>query len=202
MSIKKISTLALLAATMLLYMQTASAVIISCQRSASTGKMEATTAWKKALADEADVACEKNGAFVTKLELRPPVLLISTQSAEQTVAQPAQMDRVSVTINPAGTPQPIPVIAAPAPTPAPAPLPQFELVKGKRVDDQLRAFGKRTGWDHFLWQAPEYVLDQNILIPGDFEAAITYFLKGANEAGSHLRAVFYRGNKTVRITEF
>lgn len=88
------------------------------------------------------------------------------------------------------------VVDAPA-----APIPTFELVKGKRVDDQLRAFGKRSGWD-LDWHAPEYVLDRNMVIQGDFEQAVLFFLKGTNEAGSRLRAVFYRGNKTVRVLEF
>lgn len=88
------------------------------------------------------------------------------------------------------------VVEAPA-----APIPTFELVKGKRVDEQLRAFGKRSGWD-LIWQAPDYVLDQNMIIQGDFEPAVLFFLKGTNEAGSRLRAIFYRGNKTVRVTEF
>lgn len=79
--------------------------------------------------------------------------------------------------------------------------PAFELVKGKRVDDQFRVFGKQSGWN-LIWQAPEYVLDQNMTIPGDFESSILFFLSGANEAGTRLRAVFYRGNKTVRVTEF
>lgn len=83
----------------------------------------------------------------------------------------------------------------------PAPVPTFELVRGKRVDEQLRDFGKRSGWD-LIWQAPDFVLDQNMVIQGDFEPAVLFFLKGTNEAGSRLRAVFYRGNKTVRVTEF
>lgn len=90
-----------------------------------------------------------------------------------------------------------PVVAA-AP---PAAVPTFELVRGKRVDEQLRDFGKRSGWD-LIWQAPDFVLDQNMVIQGEFETAVLFFLKGTNEAGSRLRAVFYRGNKTVRVTEF
>lgn len=84
---------------------------------------------------------------------------------------------------------------------APPPEPLFELEKGKSVEAQLRAYGKRAGWDLF-WQAPEYVLDQNTTLASDFESSVIFFLKGTNEAGAHLQAVFYRGNKTVRITEF
>jgi len=90
----------------------------------------------------------------------------------------------------------------PVPPPVPAPIaPTLKLEKGKRVDKQLLAYGKETGWD-IDWQAPEFVLDKDMLIPGDFESALVFFLKGANEAGSRLRAVFYRGNKTVRVMEF
>lgn len=83
----------------------------------------------------------------------------------------------------------------------PVPVEAFEIEKAKRVDEQLRAYGKRSGWE-LVWQAPEYVLDQNMTIPGNFENAVAFLLRGANEAGTRLRAVFYRGNKTVRITEF
>lgn len=82
----------------------------------------------------------------------------------------------------------------------PASIPTFQLEKGKRVDEQLLAFGRRSGWT-LVWQSSDYVLDQPMVLENDFEAAIISFLKGANEAGFPLRAVFYRGNKTVRITE-
>jgi hypothetical protein len=88
-----------------------------------------------------------------------------------------------------------------APIVPPAPVPTMEIVKGKRVDEQLKEFGKRAGWT-LIWQAPDYVLDQNMTLQGEFEPAVLFFLKGTNEAGSRLRAVFYRGNKTVRVTEF
>lgn len=76
----------------------------------------------------------------------------------------------------------------------------FQLEKGKKVDVQLSAFGQRTGWT-LVWQAPDYILDQPMVLPGEFESAVINFLSGANEAGFRLRAIFYRGNKTVRITE-
>lgn len=82
-----------------------------------------------------------------------------------------------------------------------APLRTFQLEKGKRVDEQLTAYGRRDGWT-LVWQAPDYVLDQPMTLQGDFEASVVSFLRGANEAGIRLRATFYRGNKTVRVTEF
>jgi hypothetical protein len=95
-------------------------------------------------------------------------------------------------------------IAPPAKSSVAIPMPimaSVQLEKGVRVDKQLRAYGQQTGWD-LVWEGPDYVLDQSIVLQGDFEGSITTFLKGANEASARLRAVFYRGNKTVRVTEF
>lgn len=89
----------------------------------------------------------------------------------------------------------------PTPVEPPPPPPTFEMTRGKRVDDQLRAYGKTAGWD-LVWEAPEYMLDRNMTVQGEFEAAVLSFISGANEAGTRLRAIFYRGNKTVRVTEF
>lgn len=77
----------------------------------------------------------------------------------------------------------------------------FEIKKGVRIDTQLAEYARRHGWE-LIWQAPEFVFEQNKVLPGDFEAALTFFLNGVNETGEHLRATFYRGNKTVRVTEF
>lgn len=98
---------------------------------------------------------------------------------------------------------------APAVTDAGSPPAQeaapLELRKGKPVFEQLRVYGKQTGWD-LVWggagEAPLYVLDRDWSGPPDFEAAIAHFLNGVNEAGIRLRATFYRGNKTVRVSEF
>lgn len=90
-------------------------------------------------------------------------------------------------------------------TPAHAPALTGEvslvLQKGRPVMDGLRAYGQKTGWD-LVWEAPAYVAERDMVVPGDFEAAVESFLKGANEAGTRIRAVFYRGNKTVRVSEY
>ena len=124
--------------------------------------------------------------------------MVSAQSAIQISSKPyTTQPAIGFVI--AGTPPPAPV-AAIAPVIV-APVAKFELKKGKSIESQLIEFGKQSGWD-LVWQAPEYVVDKNMMIQGDFESAILSFLNGANEAGTSLRAVFYRGNKTVRVTEF
>ena len=96
----------------------------------------------------------------------------------------------------------LPVLPFSPPAPALRPE-QVSLVlhKGRPVVDGLRAYGQQTGWD-LIWEAPSYVAERDMVVPGDFEAAVEFFLKGANEAGTRIRAVFYRGNKTVRVSEY
>lgn len=103
-----------------------------------------------------------------------------------------------------GSPGPMVVVVGATEAPAlkpPAPEPSFEIKKGSRIDHQLAEYGKIQGWE-LIWEAPEFVFDKNKMLPGNFEAALVFFLNGVNETGEHLRATFYRGNKTVRVTEF
>lgn len=103
-------------------------------------------------------------------------------------------------IKPAAEALPFVPFAAPAP-PAPPEETSLVLHRGKPVVDDLRAYGQRTGWD-LVWEAPTYLAERDMVVPGTFEGALETFLKGANEAGTRIRAVFYRGNKTVRVSEY
>jgi len=91
-------------------------------------------------------------------------------------------------------------------TPSPPPPARPEEValvlhKGRPVFDELRAWGQRHGWD-LVWEAPMYVVERDMVLAGSFETAVEAFLNGANEAGARMRAVFYRGNRTVRVSEY
>lgn len=128
--------------------------------------------------------------------------LASAQGAIEKATEPYLVKpdiRFVIASSEAKNPVVAPVVASSPVVVAPTPL--FELEKGKSVEAQLDSYGKRAGWDLF-WQAPEYILYKNTTLTNDFESSVIFFLKGANEAGAHLQAVFYRGNKTVRITEF
>jgi hypothetical protein len=78
---------------------------------------------------------------------------------------------------------------------------RIDLVKAKPLSQQLGGYATLAGWV-LIWDASEFILDNNVSFDGDFEAALTSFLLGTYESGSRLRATFYRGNKTVRIQEF
>lgn len=88
----------------------------------------------------------------------------------------------------------VPVVVAP-------PAPALTLLKGKSLEAQFKAYAEKTGWT-LIWNASNFVLDNDTTIQGDFETALTSFLTSANASGSRLRAAFYRGNNTVRVEEF
>lgn len=77
----------------------------------------------------------------------------------------------------------------------------MEIITGVAIDEQLRKFASRSGWE-LIWVAPDFLVDRAITLPSDFEAGLTSFLRSANASGTRLRATLYRGNKTVRIEEF
>lgn len=115
--------------------------------------------------------------------------------AAATAPEPAKAEAAKTA--PAAAPE---VVAAPpAPPPPPPVVETMRLVKGKRIDEQLIELARKDGWTMY-WNASEFILDQDAVMTGGFEMALTNFLRGANEAGAQLRADFYRGNKTVRIT--
>jgi hypothetical protein len=94
----------------------------------------------------------------------------------------------------------LPLVPFTPPPPRPEQL-ALVLRKGEPVFEELRAHGQRNGWD-VVWEAPTYLVERDMVVPGEFEAALEAFLKGANEAGTRIRAVFYRGNRTVRVSEY
>lgn len=132
-------------------------------------------------------------------EMRKHLVFVAMVVVAQGAFAQVRTSPDSFPITPAG--EALPVVPF---TPPPPPPPEEEplvLRKGKPVLDELRAYGQRNGWD-LIWEAPTYVAERDMVVPGQFEAAVEAFLKGANEAGTRIRAVFYRGNKTVRVSEF
>ncbi len=97
---------------------------------------------------------------------------------------------------------------APAPKPAPvevkpvvvAPKP-VELLADKSVALQLRDMGLAAGWE-LVWEAADFTIGQKVSVNPDFVKALTATIESANAAGTRLRATFYRGNNTVRVTEY
>lgn len=132
--------------------------------------------------------------------MRKHLVLVAFLAVTQGAYAQVRTSPDSFPIKPAAEALPFVPFTPPKP---PAPPEQTSLVlrKGKPVVDELRAYGQRTGWD-LVWEAPTYLAERDMVVPGTFESALEAFLKGANEAGTRFRAVFYRGNKTVRVSEY
>ena len=77
----------------------------------------------------------------------------------------------------------------------------FQLFPGKGVSLQIQDIATASGWD-VLWEASDFSLEKKLTLSGDFKQALTTLVEAANSSGTHLRATFYRGNKTVRVQEF
>lgn len=92
------------------------------------------------------------------------------------------------------------VPAPPASAASPAPLMQLVIRQGRSIDEELRAYARPAGWD-LVWEAGPYVAERELVVAGSFEAAMESLLQGVNESGIRMRAVFYRGNRTVRVWE-
>ena len=132
--------------------------------------------------------------------MRTPLLQVAMLLAAQAVLAQVRTSPEAFPVRPAVEALPLLPFTSP-----PAPLRPEDtalvLRQGRPVFEELRAYGQRHGWD-LVWDAPIYVAERDMVLPGPFEAAVESFLKGANEAGTRIRAVFYRGNRTVRVSEY
>lgn len=130
-------------------------------------------------------------------QMRKHLVLIAVLAVTQGAFAQVRTSPDSFPIKPAAEALPFVPFAPPAPPEETS----LVLHKGKPVVEELRAYGQRTGWD-LIWEAPTYLAERDMVVPGTFESALETFLKGANEAGTRIRAVFYRGNKTVRVSQY
>ena len=79
--------------------------------------------------------------------------------------------------------------------------PFTSLTAGKAISSQLQQLAKENGWQ-LIWEATDFNVEQKVTVSSDFVKAITTVIESANLSGSRLKATFYKGNKTVRVTEF
>ncbi|MYM99005.1 toxin co-regulated pilus biosynthesis Q family protein [Duganella vulcania] len=89
--------------------------------------------------------------------------------------------------------------AAAAPTPTPAP-PTWQL----RLSDQtlkaaLLRWAASEGWQ-LVWEAPvDYAVERDTSIGGSLEQAIEAVARSMAGAETPLQAIFYKGNRVIRI---
>lgn len=132
--------------------------------------------------------------------MRKHLVLVVVLAVMQGAVAQVRTSPDSFPIQPAALALPVVPFAPPAPSTPPEEV-SLVLHKGKPVGEELRAYGQRNGWE-LIWEGPTYLVERDEVVPGSFESALEAFLKGANEAGARIRAVFYRGNKIVRVSEY
>ncbi|HYD61630.1 MAG TPA: toxin co-regulated pilus biosynthesis Q family protein [Noviherbaspirillum sp.] len=121
----------------------------------------------------------------------------------------------------AAAPQQAPVLAVAAPSLAPSatsqaslpnpapkeeaavvapPMPEWELAPSdKTLNAALKRWAAKAGWQ-LVWEFPhDYEIDVRSTIPGTFEEAIDAVARNISTAETPMRAIFYKGNKVLRI---
>lgn len=77
----------------------------------------------------------------------------------------------------------------------------WAITPGKRLSETLEQWGKEAGWQSVVWEAPDMVAEMGASFDGTFEEAVTHAMESLARSGTHLKAVFYSGNRVVRIME-
>ncbi len=93
--------------------------------------------------------------------------------------------------------------APPAPVAAPVAAPigrDWEiLVADKTLNATLARWAASTGWQ-LLWELPvDYAVEANTRLHGTFEEAVAVVARSMESAQIPMKAVFYQGNKVLRI---
>ncbi len=77
----------------------------------------------------------------------------------------------------------------------------WTIVPGKRLSEILEQWGREAGWQSVVWEAPDMVAEMGATFEGTFEEAVKRTMESLSRSGTQLKAVFYGGNKVVRIME-
>jgi len=119
---------------------------------------------------------------------------VDTDPASAPGVRAPQRDRSVALVD---TPPPAPVA-----TPVAAPLGRdWEIfVADKTLNATLARWAASTGWQ-LLWELPvDYAVEANTRLHGTFEEAVAVVARSMESAQIPMKAVFYQGNKVLRIT--
>jgi hypothetical protein len=129
----------------------------------------------------------------------------SAATAKPTIVAAARADQVKSSA-------PRPTVAAAAPQPQAAPVPQsparndsaaamqWEIaLTDKTLNAALARWAAVAGWQ-LLWELPvDYAVDAHTTISGSFADAVTAVTRSMETAEIPMKAIFYQGNKVLRI---
>ncbi|MFC7518880.1 toxin co-regulated pilus biosynthesis Q family protein [Herbaspirillum sp. GCM10030257] len=162
-----------------------------------------------ALAAAAEEDCE--GDLLVQPMITSPVQLASLASNDSSRSGRLNTaavinDVVAATTTPAtgktaaeAPPSPV-VVQAVAPVEAPKIRQTWEIVPAdKTLNAALARWAASAGWQ-LVWELPvDYAVDARTTVPGTFEEAVGVVTKSMGSAEIPLKAIFYAGNKVLRI---
>mgnify|MGYP001035658677 CR=1 FL=1 len=129
-----------------------------------------------------------------------PVLVAKAEIAARSprnVPAPAQGSSVALVDTGPLAPAAAPVAIAP---PAPIGRDWEIFVADKTLNATLARWAASTGWQ-LLWELPvDYAVEANTRLHGTFEEAVAVVARSMESAQIPMKAVFYQGNKVLRIT--
>ena len=74
------------------------------------------------------------------------------------------------------------------------------VVSDKTLNAALARWAATAGWQ-LLWELPvDYAVEARTAVPGSFEEAVSTVAKSMETAEIPMKAIFYQGNKVLRIT--
>jgi len=65
----------------------------------------------------------------------------------------------------------------------------IRLLSAHQISKQFKAYGAQADWSVY-WEAPEYSLEEDRVVLGDFETALSTFVQDANDSGVRIRVTF------------
>ncbi len=72
---------------------------------------------------------------------------------------------------------------------------------GEKISSAFSRWVNDAGWGTLFWEAPEFVSELQIDLEGDLTDAITKIITSLRSQGHTVKAIFYGGNKVIRIVE-
>jgi|GEM_PF-1768996 len=93
-----------------------------------------------------------------------------------------------------------PATVAPAPAEAPKLATSWEIIPAdKTLNTSLARWAAAAGWQ-LVWELPvDYAVEARTSVPGTFEQAVEIVAKSMETAEIPMKAIFYKGNKVLRI---
>lgn len=128
-----------------------------------------------------------------------PVLEQTTTASTQPAAVETATE-TAVSTSTSVTGKSVEAHVAPVALPEEKPLHHWEIsFADNTLKSAMTRWATEAGW-HLLWELPvDYQIEASTSIPGSFEDAVEVVARSMQQSDSPMKAIFYKGNKVLRI---